>query len=252
MTRGIPDDTVVLWIARPGEAVHPDLIARYRALLLPDEAERAARFLFDRHRHEFLVTRALVRAALSEYRDVRPEAWRFVRNAYGRPAIDPPCGLQFNLSNTTSLVVCAVSSGRELGVDVEAVTRGPEILEVAATVFTDRERAELHDLDLSPAEDRALTLWTCKEAYMKARGLGMSLPPKQIDLHLDAGARPRIEVAPERVDGRAWALRTMDIHGHRVALCVESTPPCDLALDVREVVPFASEPCPTVVEAKAT
>ncbi len=238
MKRSIPEDTIDVWIVRPSAAVRDDLVARYRALLSPDEAARAARLRFDEHRHEFLVTRALVRVTLSEYRDVRPEAWRFASNAYGRPSIDPPCALHFNLSNTTSLVVCAVSARRELGVDVEPIERAPNILEVADTVFTDSELAELRALDGPGAADRAVSLWTCKEAYMKARGMGMSLPPKEIELRFAAASAPRVQVARERDDERAWALRTIDVHGHRIALCVEDDSVSELTFEVREIVPL--------------
>ncbi len=241
MPRTIPEGTIDVWVARPPFDAAPELEARYAALLAPDEAERAARFRFDVHRREYLLTRALARATLSEYRDVAPRAWRFVRNAYGRPSTDPPCGLEWNLSNTPSLVVCAVSDGRELGVDVEPLERAPDILEVAETVFSPRERDALAKLDAPSARDRAVTLWTAKEAYMKARGMGMSLPPLAITIGFDGAATPTIEVAGAMDDGRAWSVRTCDVQGHRVAVCVQAAREEALRLAVRETVPRPDE-----------
>jgi 4'-phosphopantetheinyl transferase len=236
MRRAIPADSVEVWVVRPGDATGAAFADSARGMLAPGEAERAARFRFDEHRREYLVTRALARRALSAYRDVAPAAWRFEANEHGRPRPSPPCGLHFNLSNTPTLVVCAVSEHRELGVDVEPLSRAPAILEVAATVFTGRERADLAALPPPLAASRAVSLWTCKEAVMKARGLGMVLPPKEITLTWPAGGHdaPRVTIAPAWDDGRAWTLRTVDVDDHRVALCVEAAPPVELELVVCE------------------
>ena len=225
-----------MWAVRPA-TVEPAYLAAYRGLLTPDEEARAARYRFDEHRREYLVTRALVRTTLSRYRDVAPKDWRFTANAYGRPSTSPACGLEFNLSNTLSLVVCAVSEHRELGVDVEPLARAKDILEVAETVFTDVERAELRALDAAGAADRAVSLWTLKEAYMKARGMGMSLPPKEISLGFPSGGAPFIEVAAPYADGRTWSLRTVDVDEHRLALAVAAPSSVELLTTVRIVIP---------------
>ena len=77
----------------------------YRQLITPDENERMARFVFERDRRQFLITRALVRTMLSRYAEVAPRDWRFITNQYGRPEVlDRPAGvadLRFNLSHTT-------------------------------------------------------------------------------------------------------------------------------------------------------
>src|SRR5262249_46908903 len=78
-----------VWLLRPDACAASDL-AGMLAWLAPSELERYHRFVFDRHRTEYLATRALVRLALSSVRTVEPAAWRFRTNAYGRPEIDPP------------------------------------------------------------------------------------------------------------------------------------------------------------------
>ena len=122
----------------PFNAVHVDLLptasadalARldaYRRLLTADEHERMARFVFERDRRAFLLTRALVRTTLSRYAAVAPADWRFIANVHGRPEIlDRPEGvpdLRFNISHTDGLIACAVTIGREVGVDVENIGR---------------------------------------------------------------------------------------------------------------------------------
>ena len=220
----MPDSATDLYLLRPSTVTADDRDA-FLDWLHPAELERYHRFVFDRHRLEYLATRALVRRALSTYRPVAPAAWRFSTNAYGRPEIDPPCGLTFNLANHPTLVVCAIRSGAELGVDVEPLTRGSEILAIASTVFAPGELTGLHALPESAQPDRALALWTLKEAYIKARGMGLSLPLDGFAFVFDA-ARPRISFAPSIIDTpERWAFRTIDLLDHRIALAVEVAGP---------------------------
>lgn len=207
------------------DACSPDDLAGLLAWLHPDELARYHRFVFDRHRVEYLATRALVRRALSSCGTGDPAAWQFRLTAYGRPEIDPPCGLIFNLSNHPSMIVCAIRRGAELGIDVEPVTRGPDIVGLASTVFAPSELAALRALPESARSDRALSLWTLKEAYIKARGMGLSLPLTGFAFSFDAD-RPQISFtdaipdAPER-----WRFGTTDLFGHRIALALEVAGP---------------------------
>jgi 4'-phosphopantetheinyl transferase len=214
--RTLGANEVDLWIARPQALRSAEVLARYKSWLAPDEAKRHAAFLFDKHRHEYLVTRGLVRTALSAYRPVEPAAWKFDANAYGRPAIAPPCGLEFNLSNTQTLVVCAVAERRVVGVDVEPIARASEILGIADTVFSDQELAELRALPDPAASDRAVSLWTIKEGYIKARGMGLSLPVREITVRFAQTAA--LAAAPLDEHPADWTIQTLDIDGHRIAL----------------------------------
>jgi 4'-phosphopantetheinyl transferase len=205
------------------DACSPDDRAGLLAWLHPAELERYHRFVFDRHRIEYLATRALVRRALSSYRTIEPAAWQFRSTAHGRPELDPPCGLIFNVANHPTLIVCAIRTGAELGVDVEPLTRGPEILPLADTVFAPRERTALRALPAPAQPDRALSLWTLKEAYIKARGLGLSLPLDGFAFTFDAD-RPQISFAPTLSDTPdRWTFRTTDLLDHRIALALEAT-----------------------------
>ena len=133
-------DEVHLWVVFQEEAEAPALLARYREIL-PDE-ERAAtdRFYFESGRRQHLITRALVRTVLSRYCDVPVEAWRFVRDAHGRPHVAPdqrvPGLPAFNLSHTRGLVACAVALEHAVGVDVEHVDRRTDIDQLAPAVFS--------------------------------------------------------------------------------------------------------------------
>jgi 4'-phosphopantetheinyl transferase len=212
---------VDLWYVRTSEVRGDDILAASEALLAPEERERLRGFRFDQHRHEYLVTRALCRTVLSTYVGLSPRELRFRRNAYGRPQLDLAGDLQFNLSNTVAMVVCAVDRGRQIGVDVEPLSRADEILEIAASVYTPSERERLDRLEHDSRREDAVRLWTLKEAYMKARGMGMAIAPESIQIQIES-PRCRLDcVAANDDDPERWELSTRQIEDHVVGTCIE-------------------------------
>ncbi|MEO7324498.1 MAG: 4'-phosphopantetheinyl transferase superfamily protein [Dokdonella sp.] len=192
------------------------------ALLTDEEAERMARYRFDYLRHEYLVTRALCRLTLSRYADVDPRDWRFVVNAYGRPEIAAPASamrLRFNLSNARSLVACAVSLDEDVGVDVEETDRPGETLSIADRYFTATELAGLRAQPPEHQRRRFFELWTLKESYIKARGMGLSIPLERFSF--DIGARVRIDIDPALEDApERWHFELRPLgERHMMAVC---------------------------------
>ena len=173
----LADDDVHVWLVFSGEVRDPAVLGRYAALLAPDERARHDRFVFEKDRHQFLVTRGVVRTLLGRYLDVDPAACVFVADQYGRPALSHPSGseIAFNISHTRGLVVCAIAREPEIGVDVEDASRGvgPDL---ARRFFSPSEADALDRLDEPARTARFFEYWTLKEAYIKARGMGLSLP----------------------------------------------------------------------------
>ncbi len=236
----------------PVNAVHVDLLLadsaealakreQYLQLLSPDEHERMARLVFERDRQRFLLTRALVRTTLSRYAGVAPADWQFQANVHGRPEIlDRPAGvpdLRFNLSHTDGLIACAVTIGREVGVDVEHVGRRLT-QDVAGRFFAPAEVARLHSL---PDDEQSMVFfdyWTLKEAYIKARGFGLALPLGDFAFHLNPGEAPTIAFEPSLQDDPAtWQfLQDWPTPTHRLGLAIRRTG-ADLPVRMRQVVP---------------
>ncbi len=187
--------------------VPDDVIQRTLATLEPEAAKRCAAFVFEHSRREYLVTRALVRDVLAAHTE-GPLA--FARSEYGKPSLDPPRDLHFNLTNTKELVGCAIVRGWEIGLDAEPLDRGDTILEIAETVFVASERDEIAGLGLGSRRRRAVEMWTRKEAYMKALGTGLSLPP--------------LEVVLADVE-RTHAFATFEVADHLLALCIDRAGP---------------------------
>jgi 4'-phosphopantetheinyl transferase len=160
-----------------------------------------------------------------------PEFWSFSVNKYGKPTPVPECGVRFNQSNSVELAVCLIArpdahsgaAAAQVGVDVESFARAEGIVPLAARVFSAAERAQLDALPVADRPDRALSLWTLKEAYIKARGMGLSLPLQEISFLFDGPEAIRFQVEPG-VDDDPGRLRfcRFDHAKHRIALAVEA------------------------------
>jgi 4'-phosphopantetheinyl transferase len=219
-----------LWCAYPDDLLAEGVAEACAALLSEEERAQVHRFKFERLRREALTTRALMRIALSYGQNLPPQAWQFSLNAHGKPAIEPQGGLHFNLSNSAGLVVCLVADGAEVGVDVEAFERADEILELAPDVFSTAEQAQLETLPNAEKLDRALSLWTLKESYIKARGMGLALPLDKFSFLFDAGGI-RLEIDPSLGDQPdRWRFCLLNHSGHRIAAMVERAASCEIEL----------------------
>jgi 4'-phosphopantetheinyl transferase len=236
----LPSDEAHLWYVRPEAASDPALLQAYDALQTDEERARGARFVFERSRHQHRVTRALVRSTLSRYAAVPPEAWRFAVSAHGRPEISAPTvapGLGFNLSHADGMIVCLVARNLEIGVDVEDAARVVEFLGIGQRFFSTAESAALASVPEERRGERFFQLWTLKESYIKARGLGLSLPLSAFSFHL-GGERIDVSFAPPIVDEPAsWQFDQLRIGRHLVATAVRmrGTP---VTIRVRETIPL--------------
>jgi 4'-phosphopantetheinyl transferase len=142
------------------------------------ERARAARFVFPRHRVQFITAHVLVRTALGRLCGVPPAAWRFVADAHGKPSAwleDGPAPVSFNLSHTEGMVGLAIrlGAGWAIGFDLEPVARTVD-LAVADRFFAAREVAWLGGLAESARAEGFVRLWTLKEAFIKATGKGLT------------------------------------------------------------------------------
>lgn len=174
-------------------------------------------------RRERLAAYALVRLTLSRFYNLPPSTWRFRRSRFGRPEVEDPVGgrsLRFSLSHTHGLVVCGAGWDVPLGVDAERVYNAKECLEIAARYFAPEEAVALQALSDKVRSVRFIEYWTLKEAYAKARGLGLSLPLHSaiFDLSLgDAGVSVRFDKGVAD-DPSAWSFSLMPEPAYRIAL----------------------------------
>jgi 4'-phosphopantetheinyl transferase len=133
----LKSDQVDIWIAA-FSIVSDDMQLAYRRLLSEAENARSQRFVPQGARHQYLVGRALVRAALSKYTNTPEQQWVFETNAYGRPYVAYPKAfrcLQFSLSQTQGMVACAIAKGYGIGIDVEKIRSDVDPMTLAPSSF---------------------------------------------------------------------------------------------------------------------
>lgn len=171
-------------------------IKRMSHVLTASEWDRHNRFVFEKERRRYLITRAMLREVLSRYRpEIDPTDWEFTVNDYGKPRIhDAQCDghLYFNIAHTAGAIVLAVQSQPDIGIDTERFDRKIGSLSFCASVLSPRELADLQALPRAQQARRFLTIWTLKEAYIKAVGKGLSIPLDGIGFDLSDHTRPKL------------------------------------------------------------
>jgi 4'-phosphopantetheinyl transferase len=220
--RSLAPGEVVVALARPDDFTIPEQQSALTALLSDDERERFARFRFENDRQLYLVAHALVRVALSRHANIEPCAWRFQTGSHGRPETgESQSRLRFSLSHTRGLAACAIILDRDIGLDVEYLTADART-EVAEQFFSARERRDLLCAGPDVRPVRFLEYWTLKEAYAKARGLGLSLEPHQFSFYKDVAGRWSIASGPPLYeDSERWQFWSWQAgNDHLAALAI--------------------------------
>jgi len=201
-----PENEVHLW--RASLDLPPDELARMGELLATDEVDRAARFRFKNDRDQFVVRRGLLRIILGRYLEIPPEKVGFTYNAFGKPAIgNNPEEIRFNLSHCRGLALIAVTRRAEIGVDVERTHNDVEIERISEGLFSEVERDTLRSLAPKARTQAFFNCWTRKEAYLKARGEGLSFPLNQFTVSILPGEPPRLLAAQnDAAEIERWTL----------------------------------------------
>ena len=223
-----------LWWVRPEDfQASPAALA----LLNAEERQQQQRYIPPAKRHEYLVTRVLVRSVLGEALGRAPEALQFVCNEWGRPVLVPDsfsAPIHFNVSHTEGLVVCLVSTEYDVGVDTELFARAPRLLALAQSVFALKELSDLMLLPPAEQAQRAVLLWTLKESYIKARGRGLSLALDGFAFRFVQG-RVHLEVEPAlEDDGVRWQFQTQTLGPHYISMALACPATQRVAIDVLE------------------
>jgi 4'-phosphopantetheinyl transferase len=198
------------------------LADRLADLLSMDERERAARYRSPRDGQRFAAAHGQMRMILAGYLGMEPAAIQFSQNEYRKPGLAGANNLLFNLSHSQSLALLAVSSRNPVGIDIEAVHLDIDRTNISRRFFSPREASALAAL---PAHDQVrafFACWTRKEAYIKGRGLGLSLPLDAFEVSISPDEQPCLIVpGPGQPPDEKWSLYDIDPGpGYAAALAV--------------------------------
>ena len=204
-------DRNAIHIWRCDEDIAPQPLEDLRKTLSPDELDRSANFKFDHDRRRFILCRGILRKLLGQYLNQSAKHFEFTYGNFGKPALADN-EIHFNISHTPGLCLFAFSASQAVGIDVEKVSRQQNLLDIARNFFPPDES---NAVALAASSDQAILFfiyWTCKEARIKAHGLGIGR-----------------EFIPMANQQQEW-LRLLDVGSTFAAAVSASTAPTDLQL----------------------
>ena len=214
---------VHIWVALSAPIVDRQQLPKYESLLSDEERARCARFYFERDRTQFTIAHGLVRMALAQCTGVPPAELQFQAGPGGKPhlvATGSAEALEFNLTHTTGLSACAVCRQLPVGIDAEDASRKVDY--AVARKFAKQEQEYLDTLDMADRQEPFFAYWTLKEAYMKALGLGLTLPLNSFAIDLEGPSVASTENHPMvTTDWRFFQTRPSPTH--RLAVCVQES-----------------------------
>ncbi len=211
---------------RASLAAPEQAIQGFQRILEEEEVARAALFHFEKDRNHWIVARGILRILFSRYVNIAPGQLRFGSNAFGKPFLVFPAlspQLQFNVSHSQDLALYAFTFNRQVGIDVEYKRADVNYEALAKVSFSPNEQARLHSLPYDLKQEAFFNCWTRKEAYIKARGKGFSIPPSQFDVAFIPGELAAL--LQNREDPREtthWSLQELEPGmGYAGAIAVE-------------------------------
>jgi 4'-phosphopantetheinyl transferase len=211
-----------------------DSVKSFESTLSEDELQRASNFHFDKDRDRYIIAHFSLRDILGRYLGTEPAQLEFSIDQYGKPSLLKH-KLEFNLSHSGSFALVAVTQSRIIGVDVERMREGISSLSIARQYFSPAEIAELETVPAEQKETAFFACWTRKEAFIKAKGLGLSLPLDSFDVSLTQD-EPAIlrAVRPQPQEAARWTLLSLDVAPrHAGAVAVEHADATNQDLEFR-------------------
>ena len=187
-----------------------DEFSYFDSLLSPDEKARAERFYFERDRNRYIFGRGILRVLLGGYLQMEASKITFVYGPYGKPAIESmPSNktLQFNLAHSNDWAIYAFGWDQPLGIDLEHIRPMPDVDDLAERFFSARESALIHSLSGDQKWETFFTIWTCKEAFLKASGSGLTIPLDQFEVSPMANGGMRLtSISGNSIPAARWRL----------------------------------------------
>jgi 4'-phosphopantetheinyl transferase len=204
------------------------IIANLAALLSEDEYKRAMRYRRPVDRDRFIAGRGILRKIISAYLALAPGELRFTYNEYGRPTVSDDqnnVALNFNLSHSAELALYAITRGRVVGIDIEYIREDFATLEIAEQFFSTNEVAALKSL---PTDQRTIGFFNCwsrKEAFIKAKGMGVSYPLDRFTVSLAPGEPPALlKVDDDEREVTQWRMYELNPGAGYAAALIAAEP----------------------------
>lgn len=215
-----------LWSIDPTQLTENTIIL-LSTLLSNEESLKLQQYKNKSAQHTSLVTRSLSRLILSQYTNTAPGALSFIRNAHGKPAlVENINNLSFNLSHNNDLIIMAICVNDDLGCDIENPTRKISIEPISRRYFAQQEHQQLCELIGEAKKQRFFEIWTLKEAFVKATGIGIGLGldtfyfdfKNRLSDHIDVCFNDHYKLDEET----SWQCHQTKFNDQSLAICRQS------------------------------
>ncbi len=213
----LAEDEVHIWCAYLERS--PLEIIEFESILSEAEKTKANRFHFQRDRNHFIAARAILRNILSSYLHIPGETINFVYGKHGKPALSHPLEhIKFNISHSKSLALYAISSHREVGIDIEFMRPMPDADKLAKRFFSPREYEIIKSLEKDQKQQAFFNAWTRKEAFIKAIGKGLACHLNTVEVSLMPGEPAALLNIPDNHNN--WSVFELTPHSNYVGALV--------------------------------
>ena len=230
MPATLPQHEAHLWLVKPETIRDSTVLADFRTLLSAEERQQYDRFHFPKDSHQYLVSHAMVRKVLSRYTSLPPAEWRFSRSKHGRPEIanrDVP-DIRFNLTHTRGLAACIVTRGSECGIDTEKLDSRHNLTGIAQRMFAAEECLLIEHLSSDEQIEAFFARWTLREAFVKAKGIGISYPTRKLHFEIEDDNTIRLHFDSDLDENGYWQFRLLRPTGeHITAIALRTDEPAE-------------------------
>lgn len=204
----MPSRHLHIWSVRLSD--HNNRLENYWEILSKEEIEKAKAFRFIKDRRCFIIARGVLRNLLGNYLQVDPLHIHFKYGAHGKPYVDHPSMLQFNISHSRNMLLLGFVKTASIGIDVEYTKREIDVKKIAQNFFSREEITSLRAVKEEGQLDAFYNCWTRKEAFIKALGSGLSFPLDQFVVSLDnPGDANLIETKWDSQEKEKWVLKAI-------------------------------------------
>jgi 4'-phosphopantetheinyl transferase len=194
---------------------------QYWQLLNSSEQQQAKKFIKPIHQDRFIIIHGILRKILANYLKVEPTAINFITNEFGKPSLSSHESLNFNISHSANVALLAFTKNHPIGVDVEFNRQNVEIAEITTRFFTPKEANSINNLPIELQLERFFTYWTCKEAFIKAIGKGLSYALNKFKVDIK---NFKIYTDDPEYKNTNWSVLTLDTfpqYSAAVATCID-------------------------------
>ncbi|GGD05300.1 phosphopantetheine-protein transferase [Hyunsoonleella pacifica] len=199
-------------------------IKYFNKLLSEDEKLKVSKFKFKKDKTTSIIARGSLRVLLSKYLNYPATDFSFSYGVYGKPLLLDNQSIKFNISHSGEIIVIAFCNLYDIGVDIEYVEKGFNVLDIVNNYFSNAEIQALHNLPESEHIEAFYRGWTRKEAFIKAKAKGLSFPLASFSVSIDSDKTTDLyETIWDKKEKELWDIIPFKTATHyKAALAVQA------------------------------